>query len=93
VSEIRPGGESDAKAMNSDLGFRHREKPGRSAHPEQDARFVEYAVKSAFVTLTAEVNSQLKRDRAGKIANAVPNVRQVVNDLPVKDQKASSSQY
>ena len=55
--------------------------------------FVKYAVKSAVVTLIGEVNSQLKLDRAGKIANAVPNVRQVVNDFQVKDQKASSSQY
>jgi osmotically-inducible protein OsmY len=54
---------------------------------------VKYAVKSAVVTLSGEVNSQLKRDRAGKVAEGVPNVRQVVNDLQVKDQKASSSQY
>jgi osmotically-inducible protein OsmY len=53
---------------------------------------VKYSVKSAVVTLTGEVNSQQKRDHAEKIAAGVPNVRQVVNDLQVKDQKASSSQ-
>jgi osmotically-inducible protein OsmY len=53
---------------------------------------VKYAVKSGVVTLTGEVNSQNKRLRAEKLANGVPNVQQVVNDLHVKDQKASSSQ-
>jgi osmotically-inducible protein OsmY len=54
--------------------------------------FVSYAVKSGVVTLTGEVNSQSKRDRAEKVASSVPNVQQVVNDLQVKNQKASSSQ-
>jgi len=49
-------------------------------------------VRRAVVTLSGEVNSQDKRARAEKLANGVPNVQQVVNDLQVKDQKASSSQ-
>jgi osmotically-inducible protein OsmY len=38
-----------------------------------------------------EVNSQYKRERAEKVATRVLNVKQVVNDLQVKNQKASSS--
>jgi osmotically-inducible protein OsmY len=38
------------------------------------------------------VNSQNKRARAEQLATSVPNVQQVVNNLQVKDQKASSSQ-
>jgi osmotically-inducible protein OsmY len=53
---------------------------------------VKYDVKSGVVTLTGEVNSQAKRDHAEKAATNVPNVKQVVNDLQVKNQKASSSQ-
>jgi osmotically-inducible protein OsmY len=53
---------------------------------------VKYAVKAGVVTLTGEVNSEYKRTRAGTVATGVPNVQQVVNDLQVKDQKASSSQ-
>jgi len=53
---------------------------------------VKYEVKSNVVTLTGEVNSQLKRDQAERVAAGVPNVKQVVNDLQVKNQKASSSQ-
>jgi osmotically-inducible protein OsmY len=53
---------------------------------------VKYAVKSGVVTLTGEVRSQNKRSLAEQVATSVPNVKQVVNDLQVKNQKASSSQ-
>jgi osmotically-inducible protein OsmY len=36
------------------------------------------------VTLTGEVDSQSKRQEAGKVAASVPNVQQVVNELQVK---------
>jgi osmotically-inducible protein OsmY len=52
---------------------------------------VKYEVKSGVVTLSGEVNSQYKRERAEKVATKVLNVKQVVNDLQIKDQKASSS--
>jgi len=38
------------------------------------------------------VNSEAKRTLAEKVATGVPNVQQVVNDLQVKNQKATSSQ-
>jgi len=53
---------------------------------------VKYEVKNGVVTLTGEVNSQNKRARAEQVAIRVPNVQQVVNNLQIKDQKASSSQ-
>jgi osmotically-inducible protein OsmY len=42
------------------------------------------------VTLTGEVASQSKRREAERVAGAVPNVQQVVNELQVKNQKATS---
>jgi osmotically-inducible protein OsmY len=52
---------------------------------------VKYSVKNHVVTLTGDVDSQAKRTRAGEIASTVPNVQQVVNELQVKKQKATSS--
>jgi hyperosmotically inducible periplasmic protein len=52
---------------------------------------VKYSVKNHVVTLTGEVNSQAKRARAEAVAAAVLNVDQVVNELQVKKQKATSS--
>jgi hypothetical protein len=37
-----------------------------------------------------EVNSERKRAQAEHVASSVPNVEQVVNELQVKDQKATS---
>lgn len=52
---------------------------------------VKYSVKNHVVTLTGEVDSQAKRARAEEVVAAVPNVQQVVNELQVKEQKASST--
>jgi osmotically-inducible protein OsmY len=53
---------------------------------------VKFEVKSGVVTLSGDVNSQYKRDHAETVATRVPNVKQVINELQVKNQKASSSQ-
>jgi len=44
------------------------------------------------VTLTGEVNSQSRRMDVQQLAASIPNVRQVVNELQVKNQRASSQQ-
>jgi hyperosmotically inducible periplasmic protein len=52
---------------------------------------VQYDVKNGVVTLSGTVNSLAKRAEVEKMATKVPNVQQVVNELEVKNQKASSS--
>ena len=52
---------------------------------------MKFDVKNGVVTLTGEVNSKTQRARAEKVASSVPNVKQVVNELEVKNQKATSS--
>jgi len=54
-------------------------------------RNVNYEVKNGVVTLTGTVNSQARRNRIEQLAAGVPNVQQVINELQVRDQKASSS--
>jgi len=53
---------------------------------------VTYAVKNGVVTLSGEVSSDIERSSAEQLATAVPNVQQVVNDIQVKNRKASSGQ-
>jgi osmotically-inducible protein OsmY len=43
------------------------------------------------VTLTGEVNSESKRAQVAQVASTVPNVQQVVNELQVKGQKATTT--
>jgi hyperosmotically inducible protein len=92
IAVIPIGAEKEAKAMNSDLDEGIEKNLDAALIQNHLHESVKYAVKSAVVTLTGEVNSQNKRARAESVASGVPNVAQVVNDLQVKDQKASSSQ-
>ncbi len=51
---------------------------------------VKYSVTSAVVTLTGTVASQAIRTNVEKAAADVANVKQVVNELQVQDQKATT---
>jgi hyperosmotically inducible protein len=86
------GVEKEAKAVNSDLDQGIKKNLHAALIQNKMHDDVKYAVKSGVVTLTGEVNSQAKRDHAEKVATSIPNVQQVVNNLQVKDQKATSSQ-
>jgi len=86
------GVEKEAKAVNSDLDEGIEKNLDAALIQNKLHENVKYEVKSGVVTLTGEVNSQTKRDRAERVATNVPHVKQVVNDLQVKNQKASSSQ-
>jgi hyperosmotically inducible periplasmic protein len=92
IAVIPVGIEKEAKAVNSDLDQGIEKNLDAALIQNKMHDFVKYKVKSGVVTLTGEVNSEDKRTRAEHVATAVPNVLQVVNDLQVKNQKASSSQ-
>ena len=85
-----PGFEKEAKAVTSDLdkGIEQNLDAALIENALHDA--VKYGVRTGVVTLTGEVNSESMRGQAGKIASSVPNVQQVVNELQVKNQKATS---
>jgi len=52
---------------------------------------VSYHVNAGVVTLTGSVNSQARRSEMEKAAAGVANVKQVVNELQVKAQRATST--
>jgi hyperosmotically inducible protein len=91
IAVVPVGAEKEAKAVNSDLDKGIEQNLDAALIQNKMHDNVKYDVKSGVVTLTGEVNSEDKRTRAEKVATAVPNVQQVVNDLQVKNQKASSS--
>jgi hyperosmotically inducible periplasmic protein len=91
IEVVPAGAEHDAKKIDSDLD--------KGIEGNLDAALIQgglhksinYAVKNQVVTMTGEVDSQSKRTQAQDIVAAVPNVLQVVNELQVKEQKATSS--
>jgi osmotically-inducible protein OsmY len=91
IAVIPPGAESDAKKFNSDLDKGIEGNLDAALIQDHLRESVKYAVKNSVVTLTGDVDSQSRRERAETVAAGVPNVQQVVNELQVKGQKATSS--
>ena len=92
IAVLPAGAEREAKAINSDLDEGIEKNLDAALIQNKMHNNVKYAVKSGVVTLTGEVNSPDKRAFAEKVATGVPNVQQVVNNLQVKNQKATSAQ-
>jgi len=92
IAVLPLGAERDARTMNSDLDSGIEQNLDAALIQSKLREGVKYAVKSGVVTLTGEVDSQSKRRDVAKVAGSVPNVQQVVNELQIKNQKASSSE-
>jgi osmotically-inducible protein OsmY len=86
-----PGNESEAKAIDSDLDKAIDKQVDAVLVKNKLKHDVSYDVKNGVVTLKGDVVSQGRRTQIEKLVAAVPNVKQVVNELEVKNQKASSS--
>ena len=92
IAVLPLGAESDARTMNSDLDKGIEQNLDAALIQNKLHDGVKYAVKNHVVTLTGEVDSQSKRREVARVAASVPNVQQVVNELQVKNQKATSSE-
>jgi hyperosmotically inducible protein len=91
ISVTPAGNESDAKAVNSDLDDGIKKNLDAALIQNHLHKSVKYDVKNGVVTLSGDVRSEGRRNSAAAIASGVPNVQQVVNELQVKDQKATST--
>jgi hyperosmotically inducible periplasmic protein len=89
--EVIPPGEHDAKKIDSALDKGIEGNLDAALIQNGLRKDVNYAVKNQVVTMKGEVDSQAKRTQAQAIVAAIPNVLQVVNELQVKEQKATSS--
>ena len=85
------GDAHEAKKVNSDLDKGIEGNLDAALLQGGLHKNVNYAVKNQVVTLTGQVDSPTKRAQAQTIASAVPNVQQVVNELQIKELKATSS--
>ncbi|MGA2738372.1 MAG: BON domain-containing protein [Bryobacteraceae bacterium] len=92
IAVMPPGAERDARTMNSDLDKGIANNLDAALIQNTLHQFVKYDVKNGVVTLTGNVDSSTTGTRAASIASSIPNVLQVVNELQVKEQKATSSQ-
>jgi hyperosmotically inducible protein len=88
---IDPPGADKMSTVNSDLDKAIDKNLDAALIQSKLDKDVRYDVKNGVVTLKGEVNSEVKRAKVQNVASKVPNVQQVVNELQVKGQKATSS--
>ena len=91
---VRPAGfTSEAEQIDSSLDTAIEKNFEAMLIAGRMDKDITYAAKNGVLTLKGEVNSQAKRNELEKLAASVPNVKQVVNELQVKGQKATSTGY
>jgi len=86
-----PGRESEAKAIDSDLDKAIEKNVDATLVKHRLKKDIKYDVKNGVVTLKGDVPSQSKRQQVEQLVASVPNVKQVINELEVKGQKATAS--
>jgi hyperosmotically inducible periplasmic protein len=87
---VRPPADDTAKEVDSDTDKGIEKNLDAVLIRHKLNKDVSYHVKNGVVTLKGEVHSKSERSGAEKLASHVPNVKQVVNELEVKNQKATS---
>jgi hyperosmotically inducible periplasmic protein len=91
ISVLPPGEVGAAKAINSDVDKSIEKLVDATLIQNRLHDNVKYSAKNGVVTLTGDVNSQELRDQVQQLVAAVPNVQQVVNEVQVKNQKATGT--
>lgn len=91
ISVRPPGNESETRAVDSDVDKAIEKNVDAVLVKNKLKHDVSYDVKNGVVTLKGDVVSQGRRATVEKLVAGVPNVKQVVNELEIKNQKASSS--
>ena len=91
ISVRPPGQEKTAREVQSDLDKAIEKNVDAALTRHKWNHNVKYEVKQGVVTLKGKVASQSQRTMVEKVVKETPNVTQVVNEIEVRNQKASSS--
>ena len=91
IAVIPVGVEKEARAIHSALDEGIEKNLEAALIQNRMDKLVKYEVNNAVVTLSGEVESDVRRSAAEQVAASVPNVKQVVNTLQIKNQKATTT--
>jgi len=86
-----PNAGSEANTVNSDLDAGIKKNVDAELVKHRLNNAVRVDVKNGVVTLKGDVNSPAVRSQVEKIASSVPNVTQVVNEIDIRNRKATST--
>ena len=84
---VRPvGQQGQAKAVFSSLdsAIEDNFKASLQAHKNLDDQHISYDAKNGTLVLKGSVKTPAQRDAAQKLATAVPNVKEVINEIQVR---------
>jgi hyperosmotically inducible protein len=90
IAVLPNGNASAAKSVNSDLD-KGIEANLDAALTQANIKGVHHSTKNGVVTLKGDLETPQLRASAERVAAGVPNVAQVVNEIDVKHQRATSS--
>lgn len=91
---VRPVGyESQAKSVDSNLdsGIQDNYKAMLKAHKNLDDQSISYDANNGTLVLKGSVKTQTQKTEANTLARNVPNVKEVVNEIVVKEDKNSTA--
>jgi hyperosmotically inducible protein len=91
IAVLPPGGPSDTKTLYADLDKGIESNLDAALIQNRIPGTIRHSAKQGVVTLTGIVDTEAARAQAQQIAAAVPNVQQVVNELEIKNMKATST--
>jgi osmotically-inducible protein OsmY len=90
IAVLPKGNESVVKSVNSDLD-KGIEANLDAAFTQASFTGVRHATKNGVVTLTGDLETPQRRADAERLAAGVPYVQQVVNEIDVRNQRATTS--
>jgi hyperosmotically inducible periplasmic protein len=90
IAVIPNGYQSQARSVDSDLD-RGIQANLDAALTQANIKGVSHTTKNGVVTLTGDLDTPQLRQNAERVAAGVPNVQQVVNEIDVKNQRATST--
>lgn len=90
IAVLPNGNQAPIKTVNSDFD-RGIQANLDGALTQANMKGIHHSTKNGVVTLTGNVSTQADRANAEHIADGVPNVQQVVNEIDVRNQRATSS--
>ena len=89
---VRPNGDqSTASKVDSDLDSAIGKNLDAMLVQRRLNHDVRYDVKNGVVTLKGNLNTEAQRTSVEKLAKGVPNVKEVVNEIDVKTQRATAT--
>lgn len=91
---VRPiGDESRAMSVDSSLddGIESNFKVELKSHRNLDDQSITYGAKNGTLVLKGSVKTIAQKNEANKLAQSLPNVKEVVNEIEVKSDKDSTA--